>query len=302
MEGAAAHLGEERLNLLYIGARQSEEVDEPLTALLADFDVRLTAFDADPDARELVERRFGSACEFMGSAVGRGSEVTFNLMDPPGHSSIFMPGRTIGSLFQNFTDKTVCLRQDVAPTVRLDDAVASETIDLLKIDVQGGQLEVFAGAERVLSETAVIDVECELVEQYEGAPLFAETAEYLRVRGFQFHRFVGYGSRQIAGVIDPKDPLAPGSQWLWAECLFVPRFDRWSDLSPRALRGLAAVLLKLYGSLDLAMLALALNDARDEGIGPALWASGLQRLADEGLTVDPAVLRQTALSLKDAAR
>jgi FkbM family methyltransferase len=62
-------------------------------------------------------------------------------------------------------------------TVRLDTLVAREklpTPDLVKIDVQGAELEVLAGARATLAGTSVLIVEVSLVDYNKRAPLMAE--------------------------------------------------------------------------------------------------------------------------------
>ena len=54
---------------------------------------------------------------------------------------------------------------------------------LLKVDVQGGELELFKGCD-TLAEVDLIYVELSFAELYEGQPLFQEVTDYLQTRGF----------------------------------------------------------------------------------------------------------------------
>jgi len=56
---------------------------------------------------------------------------------------------------------------------------------LLKIDVQGAELEVLRGAERLLGQVDEVYVECSLVEFYEGQPLLDDLVVHLATRGFR---------------------------------------------------------------------------------------------------------------------
>jgi FkbM family methyltransferase len=62
---------------------------------------------------------------------------------------------------------------------------------LLKIDVQGYELEVLVGCESMLSKVAVIYAECSFIELYSGQPVAAEVIKWLDVRGFSL---AGFGS------------------------------------------------------------------------------------------------------------
>ncbi|MFX8747328.1 FkbM family methyltransferase, partial [Acinetobacter baumannii] len=55
---------------------------------------------------------------------------------------------------------------------------------LLKIDVQGGELDVLKGAESLLSSFAAIYVECSYVSLYEGQALASDVIAFLAERGF----------------------------------------------------------------------------------------------------------------------
>ena len=55
----------------------------------------------------------------------------------------------------------------------------------LKLDVQGYEMQVLAGAERTLAKTRLIEMELSLVALYEGQALICEAIERLRTMGFQ---------------------------------------------------------------------------------------------------------------------
>lgn len=75
----------------------------------------------------------------------------------------------------------------VVRTVALDSAVDPHELErpcLLKIDVQGGELDVLAGAERMLKSVDGVLVECSFVEFYAAQPLVADVVSHLHARGF----------------------------------------------------------------------------------------------------------------------
>ena len=59
-------------------------------------------------------------------------------------------------------------------TTRLDDIPDIGTCDYLKIDVQGGELDVLKGAQRVLKDVIAVHCEVEFAPVYRDQPLFAE--------------------------------------------------------------------------------------------------------------------------------
>jgi FkbM family methyltransferase len=80
---------------------------------------------------------------------------------------------------------------EVVDVMTVDDFCAAhhiDRIDLLKLDTQGHEIEVLAGAARMLSATSVplIYAEVSFVPLYESQPLFPEVYQYLHVRGYRF--------------------------------------------------------------------------------------------------------------------
>jgi FkbM family methyltransferase len=83
------------------------------------------------------------------------------------------------------TQETGTVRVRVAPLPAL---LTGEPLDppvLLKIDVQGAELDVLAGAEALLPRIAWIYVECSYLELYEGQALVGEVEAFLGARGFR---------------------------------------------------------------------------------------------------------------------
>ena len=66
----------------------------------------------------------------------------------------------------------------------------------LKLDVQGFELEIIRGAERVLANTEAALLEVSLLEYNQGAPLFAEVVAFMRSRGFVVYDVSGFYRRE----------------------------------------------------------------------------------------------------------
>jgi len=98
------------------------------------------------------------------------------------------------------------------PVVPLDVLVAREKLpwpDLVKLDVQGFELEVLRGAEACLGRARAVLCEVSFQRFYVGQPLFSEVLLFLEKRGFALHAF-GVG-------------IGPGARLAQTDALFVRR-------------------------------------------------------------------------------
>ena len=96
------------------------------------------------------------------------------------------------------------------PVARLDDLVDADTLArpvLLKLDLQGYELEALRGAEAVLAVTDHVLLEVAFETGYEGEATFAALDAHLRDRGFRFER--------------PIDVLRDGDRIVQMDALFV---------------------------------------------------------------------------------
>jgi len=80
------------------------------------------------------------------------------------------------------------VRRERVPTRRLDEVLNPNDLErpiLLKADVQGYELEVLRGAERLLDRINDLVLELSFTELYRGQPLVSEVVCYLHDHGFR---------------------------------------------------------------------------------------------------------------------
>ena len=101
-------------------------------------------------------------------------------------------------------------RVAVQKTMRTLDTLLSEhggpAVDLLKLDVQGAELEVLKGSTRVLSQVEAILMEASLIAVNSGSPSFAEVIRFLSDNGFKLFDFCSQ-VRRVDGVLWQTDLL-----------------------------------------------------------------------------------------------
>jgi hypothetical protein len=73
------------------------------------------------------------------------------------------------------------------PMVKLDEVIQAKQLSgpyLIKIDVQGAELDVLEGSRQILLDTEVIALEVSLFEFMKGAPQFSDVILYMKNLGF----------------------------------------------------------------------------------------------------------------------
>jgi len=146
---------------------------------------RIHAFEPGPAAFDMLQKQgFGPQVVLNRLALSDfDGEAEFHSNEGPSE---------VASLLQRVDGVKCCpLTQSFkVPCARLDsyaEAARLEHIDVLKLDLQGGELRALKGAERLFREKRVDVVVCEVwyVPSYDGAPYYWEIGEFLQRSGFR---------------------------------------------------------------------------------------------------------------------
>jgi FkbM family methyltransferase len=153
---------------------------------------RLHAFEPLPGAFAELRRRlapFGGV-ELWPFALGSREEVRGLTVRRYAQATSFLPNGPV--LDEGLFGLDFSTRETLPVRVRrLADHAAERGIvrvDLLKLDVQGFEIEVLEGAGRLLETTGWVYAEAHLKPLYEGGPLLGELARFLEGRGFALVR------------------------------------------------------------------------------------------------------------------
>jgi FkbM family methyltransferase len=139
---------------------------------------------AEPRARlqRVLEDRPGLTVIPAAASRSRG-RAAFHVPEASDSSSLLEMTSANRLAFGHAEDEHV-IEVWTAPLDELLQGVALARPCLLKIDVQGGELDVLAGAETTLLSVDEALVECSFVELYRGQALAAEVVSHMRDRGF----------------------------------------------------------------------------------------------------------------------
>jgi len=92
----------------------------------------------------------------------------------------------------------------------IDQIVDSEGAEgpfIVKLDVQGAELDALAGAAGTLAQTELLQLEALLYPFYEGGPELADVVAFIREAGFVVYDIVDLGYRPLDGALAQVDLL-----------------------------------------------------------------------------------------------
>ncbi|NTT87499.1 FkbM family methyltransferase [Tabrizicola fusiformis] len=198
----AAHLALLRAELPF--ARLTRVVDvganplldaAPYAALLRLGGCDVVGFEPQDKAFAALMRDKGPNETYFPHAVGDGSAQILHLYTSQGFASVFPPNPEARILatgdWQEITAKVPF------QTVRLDDLDTLGAVDLIKIDIQGGEAAVLAHALGALGEAVVVITEQRYFRLYEGEPMAAGVDAVLTAQGFAIHKLLSINSFQL---------------------------------------------------------------------------------------------------------
>ena len=250
---------ESLVNIVDIGANLVDG-DPPYKLLLKQGLAQVIGFEPNQEALNLLNSLKGVNETYLPDAVFDGSEQEYKMCFWEGMNSLLEPNQDLLGYFHGFSEGSRVSKRIKIPTVRLDDVHQITDLDYLKIDIQGGELEVFRNGVKKLRDCLVIQTEVEFLPMYEGQPLFSEVESFLRTLGFIFHRFDPIGSRTVQPMIIDGDIHKGLSQTVWADAIFIKDFRNFDQLSLSKLKKLALILNDIYSSWDIVLRALMAHD------------------------------------------
>jgi len=154
-----------------------------LTSFLSVLDAEeIDAFEPNPDVYGKLQKTIRSS-RLEGKVrlhnVALGSEtgsLELNVTSDSDFSSLLTPK---SELERRFGEPVGVVKRIAVPVKRLDDCAKSKPVDLLKIDVQGFERQVIAGATQLLSRTKAILMEVSFKHYYEGDSHFTDIERLL---------------------------------------------------------------------------------------------------------------------------
>jgi len=121
-------------------------------------------------------------------------EVTFHVMES---------GSSVFEEHSGVDRQPITLRQRTLDSITRN----LNSVDFIKIDVQGYELEVLKGGQQTLAKAQAILIELSLIEINQGAPLLAEALTFMNGAGFVAYDILEFHRRPLDGAMNQIDVL-----------------------------------------------------------------------------------------------
>jgi len=142
---------------------------------------RIHAFEPIPSLATNLTKSFPKRVTVHAVALGdKNEDLKFNVLAYKGASSVFEPSPVLKA-FQK--GKTAVSRVLTVPCRRLESIIPA--VDLIKLDLQGYELNALKGCGALLKATRLIVTEIEFIPLYNNQPLFSDIAMYLSANNFR---------------------------------------------------------------------------------------------------------------------
>ncbi len=247
-----------------VGANPTER---PLYMPLVDAKTaRVTGFEPQKSAFDALGPQQGPHERYLPYAVGDGGTATLHVCRSGGFTSLLTPNPEIADYiskprWRRFLEVTETVEME---TRKLDEIDEITHVDMLKIDIQGGEVAVFeSGADR-LSRALCVVTEASFVPIYKDQPLFDAQMRTLGGFGLRFHSFATMKAAPLSDAGTYKLPIERDrQQMIDGDAIFVRDPVDMGAMDDEQLKHLALIAAGALQMPDL--LARCLGALRDRG-------------------------------------
>ncbi|WP_170557264.1 FkbM family methyltransferase [Ruegeria atlantica] len=223
-------------------------------------------FEPQPDAYAKLVEAAGPREHYLPYAVGQGGEQTLNVYRSSGFTSFYSPNPDWLATIGNWNRKLRLRQQLELVSHRLDDIDDLPEFDLLKIDVQGAETQIFEGGGKHLSEACAIITEVAAVPIYEDQPLLNAQMDVLGGYGYSLHKFLTFIPRPLRGceLSLRLRPRFHANQLTDGDAVFIRNLMKMKELGSEKVKQLAILADSVFESFDITTLALSVLENRGE--------------------------------------
>lgn len=227
----------------------------PYKAMLDQRLCTVLGFEPNQSALEALNASKTDLETYRPTVIGDGGKTNLFHCKELGMTSTLRPDPAALKCFPPFKNWSEIIQTDWVDTTCLHEAVEGE-MDMLKIDIQGGEFGIFEAAPELMKRAVCVHTEVAFVTLYENQPTFGEIDMQLRSYGFVPHCLYAFKRWMIAPLHSPSNPTKSINQLLDGDMVYVRDFTKMDAMSDEQLQHLAMLAHYCYGSTDLAVRCL----------------------------------------------
>jgi FkbM family methyltransferase len=197
---------------------------------------------------------------FLNTALGAAAkDSSLNIAKQRECSSLYPPNHKVLLRYNN--PERFFVESNIRVAVNtLDSELESKgvhSIDFIKLDVQGSELDILSGGRKILQTVFGVEVEVEFQPLYSEQPLFGDIDKYLRSSGFELIDIARHFWRRK----DAGNERSYRGQLVWGDALYFRSVESWvisldkcqDEEETIAMMSKAVAICLLYGYPDYAL-------------------------------------------------
>ncbi|MDK3018350.1 FkbM family methyltransferase [Pseudodonghicola flavimaris] len=266
------------LRILDVGANPINTPDyDPLLTLGG---CEVWGFEPEEKAFAALEANPRPGAHYINKAVGAPGKGTFHMHPQNGLGSLYpIREQSVAFLGHPGWYRPEAPQAEI-DLVALDDLDDLPPPDLLKIDIQGGELDVIRHGRQKLSQAVCIIPEVRFYRMYEGEPLWGKLDVELHEQGFVLHKLMFAKPSMVANSqAKALKGKAVRSQLIDGDAVYIRNPEAPGEWSDAQWTQLAIAAGTVFDSFDLAIHCLDRLEERGV-IGPEVAEGFLQFLPD----------------------
>ena len=231
----------------------------PYDGLLAMDGCEVVGFEPQEDELAELQKSKGANETYLPYAVGTGEIGRLNITKQSGFTSLLEPNPETVNFLGHFARGTKVVEQVDIPTVRLDDIKELPEFDLLKIDIQGGERDVFRSGVNKLRGALAVITEIAAIPLYKDQPLIDGQMASLGSLGYHLHKFMFLEQVRINTPVSMTLPSRRfKSQLVDGDAIFIRNLLAINEMETEQLKHLAILADAVFSSFDLAAACLSI--------------------------------------------
>lgn len=253
----------QRMVIVDVGA--NPVIPPPYRELMQAMGCTVVGFEPQADAFTKLQAEAAENERYVNAALGAPGKGTLHIYPTDGFTSLFPLHRPSLDFLGRFQRQ---LREERTLEVELhamDDLADVPQIDLLKIDVQGAEVDIYRTSAKKLAQAVAVITEVRFYQLYKDEPTLGDLDNALRAQGFVLHKFLP--TKRAALPNSQNRRLAPRhmkNQLVDGDAVYIRSMEDIEAWSSDQLKHLALSAGTVFDSQDLALRCLDVLAARGD--------------------------------------